>query len=117
MSSSVSQVCSLTLRSSIVPLPTLPIIFDRFSLGEPFLMMSFASVGVIKSYQKKNDNVIEIVTFSSLITSIIITTNREQTYMNDSNMGLQAYDLHLSRTIHVVGLVTVAIFAVQILGD
>jgi hypothetical protein len=49
VSSSVSHVCSLIRRSSMVPLPLLPIMDERFSFGEPFLMMSDASEGVMKS--------------------------------------------------------------------
>ena len=50
VSCSVSQVCSLTLLSSIVPLPFMPIMVERFSLGDPFLMMSADSPGMMKSW-------------------------------------------------------------------
>ena len=35
--------------------------------------------------------------------------------MNDCDVGLQADDLHLPGTVHVVGLVTMAVLAVQVL--
>jgi hypothetical protein len=38
------------------------------------------------------------------------------TYMNNSNVRLQADDLNFPGSVHVVGLVTVAVFAVQVLG-
>jgi hypothetical protein len=37
--------------------------------------------------------------------------------MNDCDVWLQAYNFHLPGTVHVIGLVTMAVLAVQVLGN